>query len=153
MSLEFNSKYPDCRYRFTHEIGNGECLNDEVANSVGCLYDGGDCEEFNNQYPGCKATDPGTLGDGTCYPIAPNNTPECGYDGGDCEGEKQSARRRNEYLNMLVAQNFIFIPEFNSKFPDCVPVPNQIDDLGNGRCDGTLNTPECGYEDGDCLGE
>ena len=90
MYAEFNSKYPDCRYRWTHEIGDGRCLNNEVANAPGCLFDGGDCDSFNLLYPNCTYEYAYTIGDGECNPNAIVNNPECGYDGGDCEGKLRS---------------------------------------------------------------
>ena len=110
--------------------------------------DGGDCAELNafrEKYPTCDDSYYYKVGDGHCDNLSGYNTPACGFDGGDCEG-----------FNAM-----------KQKYPDCPFEEYAYLSMGNGVCDFIvfdyivsldpyfshrvfINTPACGYDDGDC---
>ena len=137
--LIFKLENPECKVENLKLIGDGYCNGGEY-NTKECLYDGGDCEDFNHFYPNCKVEHPEFIGDGKCD-SGDYYTPECYYDEGDCHGFQM------KYPGCTLGRE---CDAFRQKYPNCnVTNPENI---GDGFCDGgQYYTPECGYEEGDCL--
>ncbi|CAN0581124.1 unnamed protein product, partial [Ectocarpus sp. 12 AP-2014] len=152
-------------------VEDGVC--DSSNNIASCLYDGGDCcpstcassaglcTEDTRQclnpsasdypyedYEDCTAISGNLpyISDGICDEV--NNNAECGYDGGDC------------CPSTCVVSTTDFCPEDDSEcvdpsavdfgypgFENCTGYPPS---MGNGLCIVDNNTPECGYDGGDC---
>ena len=140
------SGYPGCNVENPNFINDGGCDGGEY-NTIECGFDGGDCLQYNNQYPNCKVPNPYWIGyfntcDGDEY-----NTMECGWDGGDCCAQT--------FPNWDGVGNNCVICEVNSegKYLPCTAC--EVDDpllVGNGICNGGVyNSPECGYDGGDCI--
>lgn len=76
--------------------------------------------------PVCNVKDPSRVGDNICddEPNSLYYTARCNWDGGDCDAIKR-------------------------KYPNCIV--DHYGWLGDSLCDASLNTIECGFDDGDCL--
>lgn len=164
-------EYPDCNVEYVHRrnwIGNGFC--NQEYNTETCGWDGGDCLEENetnpppgwpvpggrdagagddddedeDEYPDCPVDYSNRrrwIGNGHCNPIL--NTAECGWDGGDCLESNEA----NPPLEPRTAGD-----GDEDEYPDCqVQYAHRQKWIGNGYCNDILNTPECGYDGGDCL--
>ena len=68
-----------------------------------------------------------------------NNTPECDYDGGACCPGDNPAEGWDDYCTLCECRN-------DNDAPGCV-FPDWSND---GYCDDINNTPDCGYDGGDC---
>ena len=80
------------------------------------------------------------IGNGFCN--QEYNTEACGWDGGDC----LEANAANSPLSPRAAG------DGDDEYPDCqVQYAHRQKWIGNGYCNDFLNTPECGYDGGDCL--
>ncbi len=116
--------YPNCLVELRYQIGDGRCDGGDF-NTEDCAYDGGDCINFNIDYPNCTVQYPYFIGDGFCDDDgADYHSGDCGFDEDDCADIKE-------------------------QYPDC-PGPHGW--LGDCECDHTLNTTECGFDNGDCVG-
>lgn len=113
----------------TQLIGDNLC-NSEY-NLPECGFDGGDC---------CPVMDDPRLGDGFCDGYV-FNTEICGFDEGDCDSFNKEypmcCGLENHTLNELWNE-FQRLPHFFA--------------IGDGICDNVpmYNTPECGFDGGDC---
>jgi len=106
--------------------------------------------------PGCCVEDPSYLGDGACDPRAPYNTEECAFDLGDCCHETCNSdsaygcktKEGGEYGPFGF---FCLDPRFGNMDEKKCQVEN-LEWIGDGGCDtaGGYNTPECGWDGGDC---
>jgi len=172
--LDFSSRFPNCTVDDTSLLGNRVC-NGGMYNTPECGYDDRDCLGFNTRFPGCNVDIPLKVGNGVCNK-GPYNTPECKYDNGDCDefnlkhpecnsnslyqGLKCTADQEDvdNLLELMIklqkpqCVNRVNCTEWLSQtYPNCkVGYPPLI---GDGVCQGgdfSGNTPECGYEDGDC---
>lgn len=162
---EFNKEYPGCVADNPRQIGSGHCnaaFDKAFLMTEECKWDGGDCadelqtaginigndtavefailvDELATLYPDCDMGHvPMLMGNGKCEHER-LNTKDCGWEAGDCL-------------------------EFNKKYPNCSAslLPKATADegklqyIGNGFCngntpDGAFDTPECGYDGGDCI--
>ena len=106
--------------------------------------------------PGCCVPDPSFLGDGACDAEGAYNTAACGYDLGDCC--RESCDRTTFFGCDLKAEDDV---EGYGPFGFyCLdPAYSNIDEtlckaerrwIGDGGCDPDFNTPECGWDGGDC---
>ena len=111
--------------------------------------------------PECCVPNSAFIGDGACDPDAPYNTAACGYDGGDCCMEtcnQNSAfgckTKWDDDLGSYGPFGFFCIDPYQSSAVD--PVLCDVDEksrIGDGQCNPMYNTPECGYDGGDCCEE
>lgn len=140
------SDYPGCNVESPDFIGDGSCDGGDY-NTVECGFDGGDCVTFNAQYPECKVDLPYWIGYFNTCDGGEYNTIECGWDGGDCCAVT--------FPSWEGVGNKCIICEMDNegKYTPCAAC--NVDDpslVGNGICDGVdYNTPECGYDGGDCI--
>ena len=110
----------------------------------------------------CCVPNSAFVGDGACDPEAPYNTAVCGYDGGDCcvktcNQDSAFGCTTKESSDLERYGPFGFF---------CID-PNQGEDvinsllcdveeryrIGDGKCNPSLNMPECNYDGGDCCEE
>lgn len=174
----FSMKFSQCNINEVKipSMGNGICDGGE-QNTIGCNFDDGDCLAFNIAYPGCRVVETYMIGDGECNPEF--NLIECGFDGGDCCPVENDDRLGDGHCDGFVFNTPICgydggdCEEFNSKYPNCMIEENYtLNELyheqrlskndkndendhfaiGDGICQALpmYNTPECGYEGGDC---
>ena len=88
------------------------------------------------------------IGDGFCDRI--NNKKSCLYDGGDCCRCSCLDGLQNECgINGFdcLDEGCLDHPSIADQLPDCA---GTLLKLGDGNCDGINNTPDCGYDGGDC---
>lgn len=152
--------YPECGATSKSFLGDGDCDGGDY-NTMSCSWDGGDCcnstcvertyscssDDFEcknpdapDSFPDCNATNRGYLGDRYCdgdeYNIA-----ICGWDGGDCCGSScLSCSGQSE--GSCKDPNGDDGPEF--------PLCSYNSYAGDGDCDYYANTPDCGWDGGDC---
>merc|ERR1711981_266560 len=155
-------------------VGDSYC--DDECNNEDNNFDGGDCcgDDVNEQYCStCECLDDGategsTEGsseDPTGGPTEPpmdecgapqwfgdtycddeNNNPECGFDGGDCCQEDPNDGWDNycEFCDCLEMEATTEPPMGECAIPHW---------FGDNYCDDENNTPECGFDGGDCCGD
>jgi hypothetical protein len=109
--------------------------------------------------PGCCVEEPSYLGDGACDPRAPYNSEACAFDLGDCCTETCNpdsaygciTKEGGEYGPFGF---FCIDPRFGNMDAKKCQVEN-LEWIGDGGCDadGGYNTPECGWDGGDCCEE
>jgi len=163
----FFEKYPRCDINpnLIPEVGNGIC-NGGVLNTLECGFDGGDCINFNIAYPNCDVLHPFEVGDTVCQDQYNND--DCSWDGGDCcpfasdDPFLGDTVCHLSYNTKACDNDNGDCNQFLARFPNCkvVEYVNVKDNNGNpavigdGLCSFTAEymTPECGYEDGDCIG-
>jgi len=138
-------------------IGDNFC--DDQNNNPVCEFDGGDCcqeEPANGWDQYCsdclcieipETTQAPTacieewIGDNFCDDQ--NNNPECDFDGGDCCQEEPA----DDWANYCQECECFDMPETTeSPMDDCF-APHWV---GDTICDDGNNTPECGFDGGDC---
>ncbi len=128
-------------------LGDGICDNHGKYNSPACAFDNGDCNAFNENYPKCTVEYLPWLGDGQCHlhwAGGDYNSAECGFDGGDCE-------EYNKYKARFcggLSYGGDCEERIKSKYPKCNVTDPWM--FGDGRCHDGGNTPECGFDGGDC---
>ena len=107
----------------------------------------GDAQYENSTYNNCTDGIVDYIGDGWCD--SDNNIESCSYDGGDC----CPCSCMNGLLFECGINGFECVdegcldPVVVAQFPDCA---GTFLTLGDGKCDWDNNTPECGYDGGDC---
>ena len=132
-------------------IGDGYC--DDVTNTEGCHYDGGDCCGPNVDTEYClfclclensECLAPSELiGNGLCNDET--NIAGCSYDGGDCCAECVDTRFCSECL--------CYEGGTVTSKPVCSNCPsNWIWMIGTGSCIDATNTANCNFDNGDCCG-
>jgi len=108
--------------------------------------------------PGCCVEEPNYLGDGACDPWEPYNTEVCGFDLGDCcpdtcNEDSPYGCHTKEGADYGPFGFFCLDTRSSSMIVDVEKcnVENR-EWIGDGGCDGDseYNTPECGYDGGDC---
>ena len=103
------------------------------------------------QYINCTSGRTDWIADGYCDTFdVINNVEECGYDGGDCcectcEDTQDNSCGVNGYS--CIDPNSGCTNPLAVQFPSCT---GTIKDMGNGKCDSSLNNENCGYDGGDC---
>ena len=103
------------------------------------------------QYSNCTSGRTDWIADGYCdtfYVV--NNVEECGYDGGDCcectcKDTQDNSCGVNGYS--CIDPNSGCTNPLAVQFSSCI---GNINDIGDGRCDSSLNNENCGYDGGDC---
>ena len=161
---DFNKKFPGCKAERPVFIENNSCqaaFDRPGIMTEECKWDNGQCghllktggdllgnitavelailvDELSVLYPNCDMGHvPYLMGNGICEDER-LNTEECGWEAGDCV-------------------------EWNKKYPGCAELfaptsigPPRLGLVGDGKChgnttDGPWDTPECGYDGGDCV--
>ena len=131
-----------------------EAMADAVDTSSGCPEG---LQEVSG-LPGCCVEEPNFLGDGACDPWEPYNTEACGYDLGDCchdtcKEDSPYGCHTKEGADYGPFGFFCLDPRSESIVVDVekCKVENR-EWIGDGGCDADseYNTPECGYDGGDC---
>jgi len=175
--LEFSQRFPDCMVDDISLLGDRVC-NGGMYNTAECGFDDRDCIGFNQRFPGCNVDIPLKIGNGVCNK-GPYNTAECKFDNGDCDGFNQKHPECIDDTDIgykglkctadlegfddtsalaLASQKPTCVLNVNcnkwlsEKYPDCKAVGQSL--IGDGICQGATfsgNTPECGYEGGDCV--
>ena len=103
------------------------------------------------QYSNCTSGRIDWIADGFCDTFKViNNVEECGYDGGDCcectcEDTQDYTCGQNGYS--CIDPNSGCTNPLAVQFSSCT---GTINDIGNGKCDSSLNNENCGYDGGDC---
>ncbi|CAM9523721.1 unnamed protein product [Scytosiphon promiscuus] len=136
-----------------------------------CVGDGLGYDDFHcSQYSGFACIDPsapcvdddsvtvdmidecyaGQIGDGWCDDY--NNKEECAFDGGDCCDCTCTGGMDDDYSCRFFA---CIDPEAACVNDDDITVEmyencGYVQGIGNSYCDDDNNTPECGYDGGDC---
>ncbi|CAN0059397.1 unnamed protein product, partial [Ascophyllum nodosum] len=121
-------------------------FTDGVLVVLFCFTPGGTPYEIS-MYENCTDGVVENIGDGNCDGI--NNKKSCSYDGGDCcrcsclDGlEYECGSSGFDCLDEGCLDSSIA-----DQLPDCA---GTLLKLGDGNCDGINNTPDCGYDGGDC---
>jgi len=157
-------------------IGDNYC--DDINNTEECQYDGGDCcqenpaEGWDNYCEACECLDapepttqapteapvncavPQWAGDNFCDDE--NNNPECGFDGGDCCDN--TGEGWDNYCSLCEC---LEMPETTEPPMETTEEPMETTEepmgecaapqwFGDNYCDDENNTPECGFDGGDC---
>jgi hypothetical protein len=135
----------------------------EAASSTTAAFSGaaGECSEGLQQVeglPGCCVEEPNYLGDGACDPWEPYNTEACGFDLGDCchdtcNEDSPYGCHTKEGADYGPFGFFCIDQRSSSIVMDAEKC--QVENrewIGDGGCDADseYNTPECGYDGGDC---
>ena len=107
----------------------------------------GDAQYENSTYNDCTDGNLNYIGDGWCD--SDNNIESCSYDGGDC---CPCSCRNGIYFECGIngfdcVDEGCLDPVIEAQFPDCA---GSLLKLANGECDRENNTPDCGYDGGDC---
>ena len=103
------------------------------------------------QYSNCTSGRNDWIANGYCDTFdVINNVEECGYDGGDCcectcKDTQDHSCGENGYS--CIDPNSGCTNPLAVQFPSCT---GTINDMGNGKCDSSLNNENCGYDGGDC---
>ena len=103
------------------------------------------------QYSNCTSGRNDWIANGYCDTFdVINNVEECRYDGGDCcectcQDTQDHSCGENGYS--CIDPNSGCTNPLAVQFPSCT---GTIDDMGDGRCDSSLNNENCGYDGGDC---
>jgi hypothetical protein len=131
------------------------------SSSVQPFSSSGGCSDGLQQVeglPGCCVEEPNYLGDGACDPWEPYNTEACGFDLGDCchdtcNEDSPYGCHTKEGADYGPFGFFCLDPRSGSIVvnAETCQVENR-EWIGDGGCDGDseYNTPECGYDGGDC---
>jgi len=107
----------------------------------------------------CCVPNSAFVGDGACDPEAPYNTAECGYDGGDCchetcnEDSPFSCKTKegSVYQDYGPFGFYCVDPAQGDFVIDSISC--DVDEkhrIADGKCNPSLNTPECNFDGGDC---
>jgi len=139
-----------------YKLHNGVC-DEYPYNSPECQYDGGDCVPG---YPECNVSTPLLVGNGVCnWKESGYNSKECGWDDGDCLIDGYPDCHVIGQDPMIIGDGtchmeFANNPECNYDFGDCcleIVREEEVNLLGNGKCDAAFNIPQCLYDLGDCI--
>eukprot|EP00804_Cyclotella_cryptica_P010565 CCRYP_019858-RA/>CCRYP_019858-RA protein AED:0.01 eAED:0.01 QI:287/1/1/1/1/1/3/118/1124 len=138
----------------TAEPSASETPSTKASSSSGCADGLKEVEGL----PGCCVEEPNYLGDGACDPWEPYNTEACAYDLGDCchdtcNEDSPYGCHTKEGADYGPFGFFCIDPRSQSIVVDVdkCKVENR-EWIGDGGCDADseYNTPECGYDGGDC---
>jgi len=167
--------FPSCDVTSPEWLGDGECNFIGGYNTKECGWDGGDCLRMNAGFKNCTVLSDvvryygGAINDDWIVNFL-NAEPnyywnlcvmECNYFGGRCINDGSSCDGLSPPFisrgycrpECGIDKEFFDCIYFQEKYPNCNATKLlDFTKIGDGVCDySEYNTPECGYEDQDCV--